>query len=144
MDLGLKGRGAIGAAASKGLGRAVAEEFCREGAEVAICARTGADLETAARAMKQAHGREVFWQAVDVTRAEEVSVFVGEAERRFGRGDICVTNAGGAPGDDVSRDLAIGVARASGPDADERGLLRARGAAADAEEPLGTAANDHV
>lgn len=97
MDLGLKGRVAIVAAASKGLGRAVAEEFCREGAEVAICARTAADLEAAARAMQQAHGREVFWQALDVTRAEEVSVFVGEVERRFGRVDICVTNAGGPP-----------------------------------------------
>ena len=41
MDLGLGGRVAIVAAASKGLGRAVAEELAREGAEVAICARTG-------------------------------------------------------------------------------------------------------
>ena len=39
MDLGLRGRVAIVAAASKGLGRAVAEELAREGAEVAICSR---------------------------------------------------------------------------------------------------------
>ena len=43
MDLGLKGRVAIVAAASKGLGRAVAEELAREGAEIAICARTAAE-----------------------------------------------------------------------------------------------------
>jgi len=36
MDLGLRGRVAIVAAASKGLGRAVAEELAREGAEIAI------------------------------------------------------------------------------------------------------------
>ena len=42
MDLGLKGRVAIVAAASKGLGRAAAEEFAKEGCEVAICARTAA------------------------------------------------------------------------------------------------------
>ena len=48
MDLGLRGRVAIVAAASKGLGRAVAEELAREGAEIAICARTAADLEAAA------------------------------------------------------------------------------------------------
>jgi 3-oxoacyl-[acyl-carrier protein] reductase len=45
MDLGLRGRVAIVAAASKGLGRAVAEESAREGAEIAIYARTPADLE---------------------------------------------------------------------------------------------------
>jgi 3-oxoacyl-[acyl-carrier protein] reductase len=45
MDLGLRGRVVIVAAASKGLGRAVAEEFAREGAEVAICSRNAAELE---------------------------------------------------------------------------------------------------
>jgi 3-oxoacyl-[acyl-carrier protein] reductase len=48
MDLGLKGRVAIVAAASQGLGRAVAVELAREGAEVAICARNAARLESAA------------------------------------------------------------------------------------------------
>ena len=43
MDLGLKGRVAIVAAASKGLGRAIATELATEGCEVAICARTAAD-----------------------------------------------------------------------------------------------------
>ena len=73
MDLGLRGRVAIVAAASKGLGRAVAEELAREGAEIAICARTAADLEVAAAQIQAAAGREVFWQAVDVGKAEEVS-----------------------------------------------------------------------
>src|ERR1700686_5641552 len=61
MDLGLAGRVAIIAAASKGLGRAVAEELAREGAQVAICARTAADLQATASQIKTAAGREVFW-----------------------------------------------------------------------------------
>ncbi len=97
MDLGLKGRVAIVAAASKGLGRAVAEEFARDGAEVAICARSAANLKTATDAIRKATGREVFSQELDVTRADGVHDFVAAVQKRFGRIDICVTNAGGPP-----------------------------------------------
>src|SRR5882724_2268443 len=97
MDLGLRGRVAIVAAASKGLGRAVAEELAREGAELAICARTAADLKATASEIQAATEREVFWQAVDVGKAAEVSRFVADVEKRFGRVDICVTNTGGPP-----------------------------------------------
>src|SRR5258708_37625387 len=97
MDLGLKGRVAIVAAASKGLGRAVAEELAREGAEVAICARSAENLAEAARHIRAATGREVVSQALDVTDAARVAEFVAGVEKRFGRVDICVTNAGGPP-----------------------------------------------
>ena len=97
MDLGLTGRVAIIAAASKGLGRSVAEELAREGARVAICARTPATLaETAARIHKSS-GREVFHQALDVADSAAVASFVAAVEARFGRIDICVTNSGGPP-----------------------------------------------
>ena len=97
MDLGLRGRVAIVAAASKGLGHAVAKELGREGAEIAICARTAADLEKAAAQIQAATGNAVFWRAVDVGKAAEVGRFVGDVEKRFGRIDICVTNTGGPP-----------------------------------------------
>jgi 3-oxoacyl-[acyl-carrier protein] reductase len=97
MDLGLHGRVAIVAAASKGLGRAVAEELAREGAEIAICARTAVDLEKAAAEIRAAGGRDVFWKSLDVGKAEDVKHFVCEVEQRFGRVDICVTNTGGPP-----------------------------------------------
>ena len=97
MDLGLKGRVAIVAAASKGLGRAVAEELAREGAEIAICARGAAELEKAAAAIEASSGRAVLRRAIDVTRAEDVREFVAAVEKQFGRVDICVTNAGGPP-----------------------------------------------
>ncbi len=97
MDLGLKGRVAIVAAASKGLGRAVAEELGREGAEIAICARGAGELEKTAKVIEAATGREVLRRAMDVTRYEDVREFVATVEKRFGRVDICVTNAGGPP-----------------------------------------------
>jgi 3-oxoacyl-[acyl-carrier protein] reductase len=97
MDLGLKGRVAIVAAASKGLGRAVATELAREGAQVAICARNIAALEHAASEIHKATGSAVFWQALDVTDAVRVKEFVDAVEKRHGRVDICVTNAGGPP-----------------------------------------------
>jgi 3-oxoacyl-[acyl-carrier protein] reductase len=97
MDLGLKGRVAVVAAASKGLGRAVATELAREGAQVAICARSPANLEQTAREIKKATGREIFCEALDVTDAARVGKFVAAVEQRYGRVDICVTNAGGPP-----------------------------------------------
>ena len=56
MDLGLTGRMAIVAAASKGLGRAVALELAREGAGVTICARSEANLATAVETIRQETG----------------------------------------------------------------------------------------
>jgi 3-oxoacyl-[acyl-carrier protein] reductase len=97
MDLGLKGRSAIVAAASTGLGYAVAKELAREGARVAICARTAADLEKAADAIRKETGADVYSQTVDVKDAAAVSQFVAEVDKRFGRIDICVTNSGGPP-----------------------------------------------
>ena len=97
MDLGLKGRVAIVAAASQGLGRAVAEEFAKEGCDVAICARTVKDLERAASEIEQRSGRAIFWRALDVTDADAVRDFVAAVDAKFGRVDICVTNAGGPP-----------------------------------------------
>ena len=97
MDLGLQGRVAIVAAASKGLGRAVAEELAREGASVAICARNASELAQTAAQIHKSTGREVFHQAVDVTNPGAVSHFVTAVEEHFGRLDICVTNSGGPP-----------------------------------------------
>jgi len=97
LDLGLQGRVAIVAAASKGLGRAVAEELAREGASVAICARTASELEKTAAHIQKSTGRDVFHQIVDVINPAAVSHFVATVEARFNRIDICVTNSGGPP-----------------------------------------------
>jgi 3-oxoacyl-[acyl-carrier protein] reductase len=97
MDLGLTGRVAIVAAASKGLGRAAAEELSREGALLAICARTASTLAETAAHIQKTTGHQVLHQALDVTDSEAVAAFVAAVEARFGRIDICVTNCGGPP-----------------------------------------------
>lgn len=97
MDLGLQGRVAIVAAASKGLGRAVAEELAREGAHLAICSRDRQNIEQAAAQIQSATGQRVLAQAVDVQQAPSISAFVADVEKEFGRIDICVTNSGGPP-----------------------------------------------
>ncbi|HYL63483.1 MAG TPA: SDR family oxidoreductase [Candidatus Methylomirabilis sp.] len=97
MDLGLQGRVAIVSAASRGLGRAVADELAREGANVAICSRSASDIEQAAIEIQNATNRPVFFQALDVGNSAAVSQFVADVETHFGRLDICVTNSGGPP-----------------------------------------------
>src|SRR6202158_415006 len=97
MELGLTGRVAIVAAASKGLGRAVAEELAREGAPGAICARTASTLDEVTVHIQKTTGPEVFHRALDVTDSTAVAAFVAAVETRFGRIDICVTNSRGPP-----------------------------------------------
>ncbi len=97
MDLGLKGRGVIVAASSQGIGRATAEAFAREGAQVAMCARTEAPLREAADKIRKETGAEVFAEPLDVTDADQVQRFIEQVAKRFGRIDVCVANAGGPP-----------------------------------------------
>ena len=92
MDYGLKDRVAIVAASSQGLGFAVAKALAREGVKLAICSRSAQAIEAAAARLE---GVEVFAAQCDVTVESEVKAFVEAVHRRFGRIDICVTNAGG-------------------------------------------------
>ena len=97
MDLGLKGRGVIVAASSQGIGKATAELFAREGAQVAMCARTEKTLRQTADQIRSETGAEVYAEALDVTDAAAVQRFVEQVAKHFGRIDVCVTNAGGPP-----------------------------------------------
>ena len=97
MDLGLEDRVAIVAASSQGMGKAVAQGLAAEGAKVAICARTESTLNATAEEIHRKTGSEVLARPVDVTVYEQVRHFVAETVERFGRVDICVTNAGGPP-----------------------------------------------
>jgi 3-oxoacyl-[acyl-carrier protein] reductase len=97
MDLGLKGRVALVAAASKGLGYACALEFAREGARVAISARTEADIRDAAERIEHETGVEALPIVADVTLADDIRRGVDETVARFGRLDIVVPNSGGPP-----------------------------------------------
>ena len=97
METGLRDRVAIVAASSQGLGRAAAEALAAEGARIAMCARNEQNLRAAADAIRQKHKVEVLQRAFDVTHAGLVQAFVNSVMEKFGRIDICVTNAGGPP-----------------------------------------------
>jgi 3-oxoacyl-[acyl-carrier protein] reductase len=97
MDLGLKNRVAIVAASSQGLGKAVAMGLAREGARLALCARTEAALSATAAEIREATGAAVLARTVDVTSPEQVRQFVAETVAEYGQIDICVANAGGPP-----------------------------------------------
>ncbi|HMG36388.1 MAG TPA: SDR family oxidoreductase [Blastocatellia bacterium] len=97
MDLGLKGRVAIVAAASSGLGKASALELANEGASLVISARNEARLNAAAEEICGSTGVEVLAVPSDVTSSDDVQQLVSAAISRFGRVDILVANAGGPP-----------------------------------------------
>jgi 3-oxoacyl-[acyl-carrier protein] reductase len=97
MDLGIKGRVAVVAASSQGLGKAVAIGLAREGAKLALCARTDSALQSTAEEIRRATGAEVYAAPADVTDYAQVRQLIADTIRRFGRIDICVTNAGGPP-----------------------------------------------
>lgn len=96
MDLGLAGRVALVAAASRGLGRASAEALAAEGAAVVICARGREALDETVRAITDAGGTAVA-VAADVTDPAVPERLVSAAVGRFGRLDVVVANAGGPP-----------------------------------------------
>jgi 3-oxoacyl-[acyl-carrier protein] reductase len=97
MDLGLKDRVAIVAASSQGLGKAVALGLGREGAKLALCARSKTTLAAAADEIRHKTGVEVLVRPADVTVEAEVRSFVQAVLAQFGRLDVVVTNAGGPP-----------------------------------------------
>lgn len=97
MDLGIKGRVALVAASSQGMGKAVALGLAREGARLALCARTESTLHAAAEDIRRETGAEVLARPLDVTEHDSVRAFAADVVRRFGTIDICVANAGGPP-----------------------------------------------
>src|SRR4029077_9888733 len=97
MDLGIKGRVALVAASSQGIGLATAEAFAAEGCRVALCARNERTLQAAAEKIRRQHAADVYAEAFDVTDLAAVTRFVAAVATKFGSVDICVTNAGGPP-----------------------------------------------
>ncbi len=97
MDLGISGKIALVAAASRGLGKAVAMRLAREGAKVAICSRTEESIKATAEDIASQTGGEVAAFAVDVTDGAQVDTLVKDVIARFGSLDILIPNAGGPP-----------------------------------------------
>jgi 3-oxoacyl-[acyl-carrier protein] reductase len=94
MDLGLKDKVALITASSRGLGKAAALEFGREGARVAICARSE-ELEVTADEIREQTGAEVFSVRTDLTKPADIEALVKSTHEHFGSIDVLVTNNGG-------------------------------------------------
>ncbi|HEY0003965.1 MAG TPA: SDR family NAD(P)-dependent oxidoreductase [Pyrinomonadaceae bacterium] len=91
----LSDRNALITGGGRGIGRAIAFEFAREGARVAVAARTLDQLEQVAREIKNEFETEVLPVACDVSDQESVARLLAAVAERFGRGpDILVNNAG--------------------------------------------------
>jgi 3-oxoacyl-[acyl-carrier protein] reductase len=97
MDTGLKGRLALVAGSSSGIGKATALALAAEGANLALCARRQAELDQVAAEAHNRFGVETLTQAFDVGDPAAVFAFVTSAQVKFGRVDVCVPNAGGPP-----------------------------------------------
>jgi len=97
MDLGLKGKVALVAAASQGLGRAVAEELAAEGASLILCSRGQATLNATCDAIREKTGADVLGVSGDLSVSADIERIISEGVERFGRIDILITNTGGPP-----------------------------------------------
>ena len=97
MDLGLRGKSAIVAAASRGLGKAVARALASEGANVVMFSRDAEAIRAAADEVgaAAATGATVVGLAADATSVGDLERVVETAVQRFGGVDILYNNAGG-------------------------------------------------
>ena len=93
----LAGKVALITGANQGIGKGIAKAFAAEGAQVAICARNAAKLESTAAELTAAGGK-VFAAPLDVTDEAAVKDWVAAAHAKFGRIDILVNNAGAFDG----------------------------------------------
>ncbi len=97
MDLGLKGKVALVAGASKGLGYAVAHALAREGAMVSISSRDETGIAAAASRIERETGASVMAAPVDVRSADAIHSWIRATIDRFGGVDALMTNSGGPP-----------------------------------------------
>lgn len=94
--LDMSGKVVLVTGGTRGVGRGITDGFLRAGADVVICGRS------APEDMPAAGGREAMFVAGDVRDAEQVDAIVSAAVERFGRLDVAVNNAGGAPPADAA------------------------------------------
>ena len=92
MDLQLKGKTAIVTGGTRGIGRAIAETFADEGANVAICARNADQVAEAVKAL-EARGVKAWGDVVDIADGPALQAFVRQAAEKLGGLDVLVSNA---------------------------------------------------
>lgn len=103
MDLGLSGKRVLVTGGTRGIGRAIVETFCAEGASVALCARNEDEIATVVAALEDTGG-SAFGSSVDVTDEAALQDWVVSAAEQMGGLDAVVSNVGA---------MAIGTDRAA-------------------------------
>ena len=101
MDFGLQDKYALVTGGSRGIGKAIARELAREGADVVIASRTMADLERSAREIEDETGRRIIPMQLDVTDKAQVDRITAAAAEQLGGLHILVNSGsypGGSPG----------------------------------------------
>ncbi len=97
MDMKIKGKVALVAASSKGLGKAVAMGLANEGANLVLCARDEETLRDTADEVRDQTGARVLTVPTDLTDPDSVEYMLQAATDTYRGIDILVTNAGGPP-----------------------------------------------
>lgn len=92
MDLRIRGKNAIVTGGTRGIGRAIADTFANEGANVAICARNADDVRSTVEAIRS-KGVDAYGEAVDIANGEQLKAFVVNSARELGGIDALVSNA---------------------------------------------------
>lgn len=77
----------------RGIGKAVAAHYAREGAKLALCARTASELDEAVKELRAMNAEAEGWSC-DVSLEEPVKELVANVKKKFGRVDVLVNNAG--------------------------------------------------
>jgi len=95
MESGLLGKTALVTAASKGIGKAVAEAFAEEGCKVAICSRTKSDLLETSKEIKDKFNIDPLWCICDLNKSSDIERTFNATVKEYGRIDILVNNCGG-------------------------------------------------
>ena len=91
LAIDLSGRVAIVTGGGRGVGRGISEAFLAAGADVGICGRVEPE------SLPEVGGRRAAFVAADVRELDQIEAIAAFAEQRFGRIDVLVNNAGGAP-----------------------------------------------
>jgi len=89
----LDGKVAVITGAGRGIGKAVALAYAREGAKLAICARTAAEIEKAAQEIRSL-GTDCLALPCDVAEEDQVGSFIADVMKNYGRIDVLINNAG--------------------------------------------------
>jgi len=96
IAIDLSGSVAIVTGGGRGVGRGISERLLAAGAEVVICGRKEPEH------LPESGGRRAHWTPADVRELPQIEAVAAFAEQRFGRIDVLVNNAGGAPAADAA------------------------------------------